>query len=154
LDHGDEEHQWFPAAGRASGDRLESLRDLYAAMQPHDADEIRQALAHDIEIQLPDALPWGGTFHGHEGVQAMSEIFDDYVEGTWADPDELFDAGDRTVVLGRMRGRARSSGVAFEVPFAHVWGLSDGVPSSFRALFDTAPITEALRGMGPADRSP
>ena len=84
---------------------------------------------------------------------AMSEIVDDHVEGTWADHDELFDAGDRTVVLGRLRGRARSSGVAFEVPFAHVWGLSDGVPSHFRAFFDTAPITDALRGAERPERS-
>ena len=38
----------------------------------------------------------------------------------------------------------RASGRAFEVPFAHVWGLSGGMPSSFRGYYDTAPILAAL----------
>lgn len=127
-----------------SHEQLSYVRDIYAAMQPFDADEMGGALAHDIEWNLPDALPWGGTHHGHEGIQAINEIFVEHVEGTWADPDELFDVGDRIIVLGRVRGRARLTGREFEVPFAHVWALTDGVPSWFRGYFDTAPITSAL----------
>lgn len=133
-------------------EQLSYVRDIYSAMQPFDAEEISGALAHDIEWNLPDALPWGGTHHGHEGIAAISEIFNDHVEGTWADPDEFFDAGDCVIVLGRIRGRARGSGAEFEVSFAHVWVMTDGVPSWFRAYFDTAPITSALQGGGTATR--
>lgn len=147
LDHSDREH-----ARTGGGDQLSSVRDIYSAMQPFDAEEVRRALAHDIEWNLPDALPWGGAHHGHDGIRAISEIFHDHVEGTWSDPDEFFDVGDCIIVLGRMRGRARTSGREFEVPFAHVWGMRDGVPSWFRGYFDTAPITSALRSAGTATR--
>ena len=127
-------------------DEIRSLRRVYAALQRHDADGLCEMLAHDIVCRLPEALPWGGTHHGHLGVTALAEIFDDHVDGLWADPDDYLDAGHSIVVLGRVRGRARSSGQEFEVPFAHVWRMSDGVPSRFHGYFDTAPIISALHG--------
>jgi uncharacterized protein len=113
-------------------------------------DELVGDLAHDIEWNLPDPLPWGGTHHGHDGVQAFASISQDHVEGRWADPDDFLDAGDRIVVLGRLRGRARASGQEFEVEFAHVWTMTDGVASRLRAYFDTAPIMVALGRGGAA----
>jgi ketosteroid isomerase-like protein len=124
----------------------ESLRELYAAIQRHDAERLAEGLAHDIEWTLPETVPWGGTRHGHLGVISMVEAFDEHVDGFWAEPDEVIDDGDdRVVVLGRISGAARASGEEFEVPFAHVWTLSDGVPSRFRAYYDTTPIIDALR---------
>ena len=127
-------------------DDVQTVRRIYAALQRGDVDELRTALTHDIEWNLPEALPWGGTHHGHDGVDAVTEVFGDHVEGSWADPDDYLDAGDRVVVLGRARGRARSSGQTFEVAFAHVWALTDGMPSWFRGYFDTRPIVAALEG--------
>ena len=126
-----------------------SLRRIYDAMQRQDADQLSESVTHDVEWVLPDGVPWGGTVHGHLGVIAMVELFKDHVEGIWADPDEVIDGGDRMVVLGRMQGRARASDKEFEVPFAHVWGLDEGVPSRFRAYYDTAPIAAALGTIDP-----
>ena len=123
---------------------LETLRDIYSAIQHHDSERLTEALAHDIEWTLPETVPWGGTHHGHLGVMAVVEIFEEHVDGLWAEPDELIEAGDELVVLGRVMGRARSTGQAFEVPFAHVWSLTDGVPSRFRGYYDAAPILAAL----------
>jgi uncharacterized protein len=124
---------------------IDSVRQLYTLIQRHDTDGLNEALAHDIEWTLPDAVPWGGTHHGHLGVISLVEIYDEHVDGLWAEPDELIDGGDdRVVVLGRISGTARASGEEFEVPFAHVWTLSDGVPSRFRGYYDTAPIIDAL----------
>jgi ketosteroid isomerase-like protein len=123
---------------------IETFRRIYSAVQRGDSAELQRNLAHDVEWILPEAVPWGGTHHGHLGVEAVNEIFGDHVDGLWADPDEFLMDGELVVVLGRVSGRARSSGQWFEVPFAHVWGLTDGVPSRFRAYFDTAPITTAL----------
>jgi uncharacterized protein len=67
-----------------------------------------------------------------------------------ADPDDFLDAGDRMVVLGRMRGRAKASGREYEVEFVHVWTMTDGVASRLRAYFDTAPIMAALGEGGDA----
>ena len=131
-------------------DDARSLRRIYDAMSREDVEEFVGDVAHDIEWNLPEAVPWGGTRHGQDGMRALAEIYQQHVEGTWADPDDFLDAGDRVVVLGRMRGRARSSGEEFEVEFAHVWALTDGVPSRFRGYFDTGPILAALQAGEPS----
>jgi uncharacterized protein len=125
-------------------EEIEALRRIYAAVQRKDTDELRRSVTHDIEWTLPDAVPWGGTHHGHLGITSFTDIYEQYVDGLWADPDEYLEAGDRILVLGRVSGRAHSSGRTFEVPFAHVWGLTDGMPSSFHGYYDSAPITAAL----------
>jgi ketosteroid isomerase-like protein len=123
---------------------VESLQRIYQALSSWDVDELVSDLAHDIELSLPDTLPWGGTHHGHEGVRAFVSVSNDHVEGRWADPDDFLDAGDRMVVLGRMRGRAKASGREYEVGFVHVWTMTDGVASRLRSYHDTAPIMAAL----------
>jgi ketosteroid isomerase-like protein len=129
---------------------VESLQRIYQALSSWDVEELVSDLAHDIELSLPDTLPWGGTHHGHEGVRAFALISQDHLEGRWADPDDFLDAGDRMVVLGRMRGRAKASGREYEVGFVHVWTMTDGVASRLRAYFDTAPIMAALGEGGDA----
>ncbi len=134
-------------------EEVQSLRRIYDALSRWDVDELVKDLAHDIELNLPESLPWGGTRHGHDGVRAFATIFQDHVDGVWADPDDFLAADDRMVVLGRIRGRARESGQGFEVPFAHVWTLSDGIGSRCRAYFDSAPILAALESERPGSSS-
>jgi uncharacterized protein len=132
---------------------VESLRRIYNAFSRWDVEELVGDLAHDVEWTLPDTLPWGGTRHGHDGVLAFVSVSNDHVEGRWADPDDFLDAGDRLIVQGRMRGRAKASGRGYEVDFVHIWTMTDGVASRMRAYFDTAPIMAALGhgGDAPAD---
>ena len=132
---------------------VESLQRIYQALSSWDVEELVSDLAHDIELSLPDTLPWGGTRHGHDGVRAFVSVSNDHVEGRWADPDDFLDAGDRLIVQGRMRGRAKASGRGYEVDFVHIWTMTDGMASRMRAYFDTAPIMAALGhgGDAPAD---
>jgi hypothetical protein len=132
---------------------VQALRRIYAAITRGDLDELVADVAHDIEWTLPDSLPWGGMRHGHDGIESFATIFRDHVDGTWADPDDYLDAGDRTVVLGRLRGKARATGQGFEVGFAHVWAFTDGVASRLRSYFDSAPVLAALEGR-PAPEPP
>jgi ketosteroid isomerase-like protein len=129
-----------------ANERNEILRRIYTAVQQQDADAVRRSVAHNIEWVLPETLPWGGTHQGQLGIMAVLEMHDELIEGEWADPEEYFEADGRYVVLGRTRGKARATGVTFEVPFAHLWQMTQGPPSAFRGYFDTAPITAALKG--------
>jgi ketosteroid isomerase-like protein len=123
---------------------VKSLRRVYDALSRWDVDDLVTDVTHDFEMILPDTVPWGGTRHGQEGLRSFATIFQDHVEGLWADPDDFIDAGDSIVVLGRLRGRAKATGKEYEVHFAHVWTLSDGMPSRCRSYFDSAPIMTAL----------
>lgn len=130
---------------------IEAVRRIYAALTRWEVEDLVADVAHDIEWTLPAALPWGGTHHGPDGVRSFARIFRDHVEGPWADPDDFLDAGDRVVVLGRLRGQARESGQEFEVDFAHVWTLTDGIASRAQIYYDSAPIIAALEGRPPPE---
>jgi ketosteroid isomerase-like protein len=133
---------------------VDALRRIYAAVNRGDVDELAADVAHDVEWSLPDHVPWGGTHHGPDGIRAFADLFREHVDGTWADPDDFLEADDRIVVVGRLRGQARDTGRAFEVGFAHVWTLTDGVASHLRGFYDTAPVLAALEGRDPPGREP
>jgi uncharacterized protein len=123
---------------------IQAVRRIYHAISEWNVDELTKDVTHDFEMILPETVPWGGTHHGPDGVEAFATIYRDHVEGQWADPDDFIDGGDVIVVLGRLLGRARATGQKYEVHFAHVWTLSDGMPSRCRSYFDSAPIMSAL----------
>ena len=128
-----------------ASDEIERLKEIYAAVHRQQREQLARLVAHDMEFEMPQGLPWGGVHHGQDGMAAVAEIHREHVEGEWAEPEEFIEAdGDRVVALGRTRGRARKSGATFEVPFAHVWGFTEGSPYRFRGYFDTAPILAAL----------
>jgi ketosteroid isomerase-like protein len=125
-------------------EELNAVRRIYASFVTWDFDEMARDISHDFELTLPDTVPFGGTRHGPDGIRSFARIFRDHLEAGFAEPDDFLDAGDRVVVLGRIRGEARSTGRRFEVPFAHVWTFSDGMPSRLCSYFDTAPVVSAI----------
>jgi ketosteroid isomerase-like protein len=130
---------------------VDAVRRIYTALTKWSVDDMVADVTHDIEWTLPDPLPWGGTHHGPEGIRSFAQVFRDHVDGPWADPDDFLVAGDRIVVLGRFRGQAKESGEEFEVGFAHIWTLTDGVVSRAQIYYDTAPVLAALEGQPPPE---
>jgi uncharacterized protein len=133
---------------RVGSEDLLAARDAYDAFDRRDLDALLERLAHNVAWHSPETLPWGGTRHGHDGVATYFELLDEHVEDGWGEPDEYLDAGERLVVLGRMRGRARASGAEFEARFVHVWDFQDGVAVTFDSLVDSAVVLAALAGGG------
>ena len=127
---------------------VRAVQRIYAAFSRWDVDEMLSDVSHDFELTLPDPLPFGGTRHGPQRTPRVRTALPRPRPGGFADPDDYLEAGDRLVVLGRLRGRARETGRDYEVPFAHVWAFSDGVPCRCRSYFDSAPIVAALSGPG------
>lgn len=111
--------------------------DLAAALAP---------MADDIEWHQAQGLPHGGVYRGLEEVRR--NVFDPLDRDWWdaftATPDELLEAGDHVVVLGRYQGTARETGKRLDVPFVHVWTLENGRAIRFRQFLDTAGWIEAL----------
>jgi uncharacterized protein len=67
-----------------------------------------------------------GTATGFDGVRQMLANMDE----TWAEmrvePTEFIDAGDRVVVIGRLIGKGRGSGIEVERFNGQVWTLREG----------------------------
>lgn len=129
---------------------ISTVRRFYEAMSRWDVESLSHSVAHDFQLDLPDSVPFGGTHHGYDGVEASATLFRDYIDGPWAEPDDFLDAGDALIVLGRLRGSGKQTGQEFEVPFAHVWTFADGAPSRCRVYYDTAAVSAAIgAGSGP-----
>jgi ketosteroid isomerase-like protein len=85
------------------------------------------------------------TYQGREGVGGyLWDVLD-----TWEElrllPEEFRDLGDRVLVLGRMAGRGRGSGVPVDAPIGMVFECRAGKISSIRSFLDHG---EALRAAG------
>ena len=127
-------------------DNVETIRGGYEAFARQDIPGVLERFDEAIEWTPSDALPNGGTYHGHEGAVSFFQTLPE----TWAqlsvDPEEYLDAGDTVVVVGTHRGRGHN-GVAFEAGFVHLWDLRDGKAVRFRELVDSAKLLPALEGV-------
>jgi ketosteroid isomerase-like protein len=111
-----------------SQENVEIVRRLIAAVQRGGADRLAALDAYDAAVQLDQTrMPAGGMYHGREGVRAF---YDEWF-GAW---DELtiqierfIDAGDDDVlVVVRMTGRGRATGVSVAIRSADVYTVRDG----------------------------
>lgn len=74
-----------------------------------------------------------------ESLRKIFEVYDDYR----IEPDELIDAGDRVVVMGRARGIARASRMKLDQRFAFVWAVRRGQLARLQVFTDRAQALEA-----------
>src|ERR1700722_14540957 len=75
-----------------SKSNVEVVRAFYEA---EDVPAMLEFLDTGIGWQVPESLPWGGIFRGHEGFRGFSAI----VTTQLAQARRDLDAGDRIVVL-------------------------------------------------------
>lgn len=126
------------------------VRRSYEAFSRGDMDAVVADMDAEIEWQQAQGLPHGGTYRGLDEVRR--NVFDPLDRDWWSEfsaaPEELLDAGDEVVVLGRYRGVAKKTGRRLDVPFVHVWSLRDGRVWRFRQFLDTHGWVEALAGTG------
>ena len=87
----------------------------------------------------------GKAYRGVQGVRQMLADFDQDWEFVRMDAEELREAGDQVVLLGRLRARGRASGVDLDVPLGFVWRLRDGKVVYARSFSEQA---DALRDAG------
>lgn len=129
------------------------VRRSYDAFALGDLDGVVADMHDDIEWQQAQGLPHGGTYRGLDEVRR--NVFEPLDRDWWSEfsavPQELLDAGDEVVVLGRYRGVAKGTGRPLDVPFVHVWSLRDGKAWRFRQFLDTRGWVDAL---APAPSSP
>jgi ketosteroid isomerase-like protein len=84
----------------------------------------------------------------YEGVDGAQRFLDDWT-GAWDDWEleiqEIYDAGDKVVVVLHQRGRARTTGMALDMVFAQTWTIREG--RSMRMDMYSDP-SDALRAVG------
>jgi ketosteroid isomerase-like protein len=129
-----------------SREHLEIAKRCVDAFDRRDLDELAETVTADYEwVGAFLGTVEGGSYRGREG---MARYFAE-AEQTWESfsvtGEEFRDLDDRVLVLGRMEGRGRSSGVEVDTPYTMIVEFHEGKVSRSRAYLDHA---EALRAAG------
>jgi ketosteroid isomerase-like protein len=122
------------------------LRSGYEALARGDAGPLLELLPDEFEWVEPElpGYPLSGLHRGAEGLATgvmapLAELLD----GLTFSIGEVVVTADREVVTGVMRGHPAGSSAEWELPFAHVWDLHDGVAVRAVGYFDRSRLTLA-----------
>ncbi len=122
-----------------------TIESLYGAFARRDLKTILSLVSTDIVITQSTALPWGGHFSGHDGLQKALGALLQHVDSK-VEIERMIDAGEDVVVIGRTKGIVRANGKSFDIPVAHVWRVQAGKLTAFYPYIENALMLEALRG--------
>ncbi len=126
------------------GQYAELIAAGYEAYAKKDFQKILELLHPEIEVYQSDELPWGGSYRGlPEFAQFMGKLTE-YAD-TVVEVDEIVEAADTVVVIGRSKGKVVATGREFEVRAIHIWHMEDGKARRFEVYLDTPAMLEALR---------
>lgn len=118
---------------------VSTMRSAYEAFNRGDIPAVLNAFDPQIEWHEPGGgRSPRGTYHGAQNVakdvfSTVPENFDAFQ----AEQDQVIDAHEHVVVIGRFRGKAKS-GAALDVPYVHVWAMRNGKAVSFHNYVDAA----------------
>jgi uncharacterized protein len=122
---------------------LETVRRVYDAYATRDVDGLLAPLHDDFEISQTDELPWGGRYKGRDGMMEYVKNITTIVESTLV-VEEMFEAGDHVIVIGRATGTVKSSGKQYDARLVDVCQVREGKVLSINIYIDTPATLEAL----------
>ncbi|WP_123465110.1 MULTISPECIES: nuclear transport factor 2 family protein [unclassified Streptomyces] len=106
--------------------------------------------APDVTLYQAAALPYGGTWRGHDGMTdfflRMAQVWEsfDMVE------QEFLATGETAVVLTQVRARARATGRELSFPILQTVTVEDGRITEVRPFYwDTAAVADACTSPAP-----
>src|SRR2546421_100356 len=131
------------------------MKAAYAAFDRGDVAGLLEMLAPDVEWNWPAVkeIPHSGPRRGRHEAAAFFETLTAVEEPVEFRRDEFLAHGDRVVVLGTYRARAKSSGGHWESDFVHVWTVREGRIARFDIQYNTAAAVEAYRTAAAARHS-
>ena len=133
-----------------SRENVELVRGIYDAFAAGDIEGVLGRMAPDMVWNEAENFAYadGNPYRGPEAI--LTGVFGRIGQewnGFEARPEELLDAGETVVALGRYRGTCKATGRAMDAQMAHVWRVADGKAAAFQQYTDTL---QAARVMGAA----
>ena len=128
-----------------SQENVDRVRESYAFVDREREPDF-DLLHPDIRWHTRADLPDTATHRGHDGVATlMAEWFGGAFDDVHVDVEELIDAGDRVVVVLRLRGRVTGSAHEVDMFETHVLTMRDGKVTEIHEYQTKA---EALKAVG------
>jgi uncharacterized protein len=140
--------------GRAAQERserpeIEQMRAAYRALADVDLEAAMPLIHPDVEVRDRPEAPDPQTYRGHDGVRkALLATFDTF-EMVVFEPERFVEFGDHVVVVIRMRGQGKGSGVPVEDRIAHLWTLRDGMAWRLQVYSDPDEAIAAAQVLPP-----
>lgn len=123
---------------------IEVVKAFYTALRQGDYDQVGTLLKQDFALHQSESLPYGGLYHGVEGVEAFFKIF----FGLWrqfrSEEVEYFELdAERVLVLSRVRATTHA-GEEIDMPMAQLFRVKNQKLAEARPFYwDTAEIMRA-----------
>ena len=114
------------------------LKGAYERFAAGDIPGVMEALDPAISWHVPEVVPHGGAFEGHDGVGAFFSGIAATWDGLAVEVDAVLAESDRVAVIGRASGRLRSAGEDVGYGFVHAWTMRDGRAVRFEEYVDPA----------------
>ena len=124
------------------------VKQLYDAYKRHDISSVLDMFTDHAVLHGPapaGVLPWGGIYDGRGRIADFFKALGESLETLQFELRDFIAQGNKGVVVGYQRGRAKPTGRLYEIEFVHLWSVHDGKISEFWVYTDTAALVEALR---------
>ncbi len=109
-----------------SEDQVEQVRLAVDAVNRHDLPTLDAMISEEFEFHSTFAASEGRAFRGRHGVRDYFDALDEVFDDMRIEIEEITDAGeDRVVVVVRVIGRGKGSGVNVEQRNGQVWRFAD-----------------------------
>jgi ketosteroid isomerase-like protein len=131
-----------------SGENVEIATRAISAFNEREIDAFATLTTPDFQWSPSMVAIEGETFLGHEGIETYFGRLHEAWERFHIYPGRFRDSADVVVMLGRLEGRGKSSGVPVDSSLGMVFDFRDGLISRIRGYLDHG---EALRAAGLSD---
>ena len=132
-----------------SQENVEVVRSVYTAWNRGDREKALGFAHPEIVIDATRRVFNPTSYVGIQGARRLFADMDEIWERFRTELDELLDVDDRVVVIGRLIGTGKASGVEVEQPIAGIWTVRDG--RIVRAELNYTDRREALEAAGLRD---
>ena len=128
---------------------IELLAEAFAGWGKDRPANMRELLHPDCVLEVPDSVPYGGTFRGAEAAiawftQELWRWFDEFT----STPEDFIDGGDRIVLPVHVQARAKN-GATMDVHNVWIYEFSEGKLVKARVYADTAVLRDTVAGITP-----
>ena len=126
---------------------IQLVKQAYEHYGRGDMQSLLALMTEDVDWSLPgpSEIPWAGRRKGRQGAEEFFRLLGAADELENFEPREFFASGDKVVVLGHYRGRARSTGKIVEDDWVQVFTFRSGKIAGFTEYYDTASVAASYR---------
>jgi len=129
-----------------SQENVALIQGIYEGFAAGDVAAVLGAMSPDIVWNEAENFPYSDG-NPYVGPQAIAEGVFARCIGEWdgfaANIEEILDAGDTIVALGRYGGSCKATGKAMNPQMVHVWRVADGKAVDFQQYVDTLEVARA-----------